>query len=302
MKKLYAILLVSILVLTGCGDKTEEATIRIGSMPSLTSIPFIYADEEDIFDKYGLDVELTIFKSSAEEAAALKGGSLDVINNDLPLTGTILEDGFDGVVSARTTELFSVLSGPKSGYKTLESLKGKTIKVGLSQASFAEMLMEQFADKYEFTMEPVNIPALGDRFGAMMSGDVDLALLPEPFATLTKVKTGNVLFQNTEGPYLTNLTWNREFVEAHEVAFKNFHKALEEATNTVRELPFSTFKEDVVEYGIVDADTYDLIQGYEFEELTPVQKTDFDNSMAWLKEKNLITKDFNFDDIFVDWK
>lgn len=96
MKKLLVLIMTSMFLFARCASSSDElVTIDLGVMPSMSAAPFIYAAEEGIYEKYGLDVNVQVFNSTPDLNAALKAGEITAVNNDFPSAILMKEDGDD---------------------------------------------------------------------------------------------------------------------------------------------------------------------------------------------------------------
>ena len=81
MKKILTAVLASLLlmVLVGCGSQGAEnsQTVKIGLLSIDDSLPFFVAEQEGLFEEYGVDVELVTFGSALDKETALEAGEID---------------------------------------------------------------------------------------------------------------------------------------------------------------------------------------------------------------------------------
>ena len=127
MKKTVTMLLILVLMfaLIGCGsEKTEqEKIVKIGLLRIDDSIPFYVAQEEGLFEKYQVNVELLSFSSSSDQSVAMEAGELDMAMNDMIVQSLMKKNGTDtkivqlsfGAVPAEGR--FVVVANPNSQIK-----------------------------------------------------------------------------------------------------------------------------------------------------------------------------------------
>ena len=83
-------------LLTGCGgggktaaeaeqEAAEDAgvTVRIGVLQIADSFPLYVAEQEGLFEKHGVDVEIIEFQSASDQSVAYEAGELDGMMTDM---------------------------------------------------------------------------------------------------------------------------------------------------------------------------------------------------------------------------
>lgn len=213
MKKLKnaIVILLSICMATvgfaGCGaesSSSEEKSdpIKLAVYP-LTSPYFEYAiDEQDLFEKYGADVELVEFAQYTDVIQALNSGSVDAsimgiteavapIINDLGLDIVCMTDysaGMDGIVASKDI-------------KSVADLKGKTIATNIGTMN--HMLLLSALDSVGLTEDDVTITNMseGDAAAALIGGSIDAASIFDPQMTKAAEESGgSIIFTSEDLP------------------------------------------------------------------------------------------------------
>ena len=144
------------------------------------------------------------------------------------------------------------------------------------------------------------MPKLGERFAAVQSGELDASIVPEPFGTINSNNGGKTLWENTD--YITNLTWYRDQVKENDKAFKDFHKAVNEAIVQMQEKGEDAYKKYVVQYGIMDEETVDMVTLPNYRALEPPTKEQYSKVQKWMIDHKLIEKEFTIDQLIIPFK
>lgn len=156
-----------------------DLTLGLSGSVSITSLPTIIADEEGLFEKYGLNVEVTEFDGANPANQALLAGQIQAVaqsvgpvvasqNTDEPLIFTF-------IVRSNLTDIF--VGGPDVA--TADDLRGQSVAVsGFGAQSHAAVLLAL----EELGLEPgdVTITQVGgdsDRLAALEAGSVAAAPL-----------------------------------------------------------------------------------------------------------------------------
>lgn len=192
VSKLMAVVLVFSLVLTGCGSSQEDSaasadgeeltTIRFGVMTGtlshwLTEI----GTEKGIFEKHGLQIEMSEFSAGINTVDAMVQGSLDIggvadfagINR---IGSTQDETDLRFFVRVGTSNSFSLYANPET-VNSLEDLKGKGVVIQLG--TVIEYWVGKTLELAGLTKEDVELAELEnlttDLLAVANSGDADAA-------------------------------------------------------------------------------------------------------------------------------
>lgn len=178
--------------LAGCGSPAagdgDQSTIRIGYPSDTASYGDLYVcQDEGIFAKHGLNVELTLLKTSSQLVAALSSDAVQIAGGDGRAIATgALEDADLRMISLKLPKYFVEMFGGQD-IKSIEDLRGKKIGVtapGSVTDSATRLLV---ADKgLEGDVEIINLASLSALMSAAKSGDVDAIVTAPPQGVSTE--------------------------------------------------------------------------------------------------------------------
>lgn len=231
MKKILSILLIS-LVLVGCGGpkKIENNKLVIGVMPSVDALPIIYAKENGVFEKQGIDVEIHYYNNAKDRDSEIEAGLVDAIVDDVLGIMTKSKAGFNVKALSSTDTVFQMVMK--------EDVDKEKVSVGMMEVSITNYLSDQFLkDK---TVEKVFINAIPQRLEMTMSGQVDMSVLPEPVASQGEkmgLKKEPIVLENNQSPNLLIFT-EKAILEKKE-AISAFYKSYNLAVEAVNKDPKS---------------------------------------------------------------
>jgi NitT/TauT family transport system substrate-binding protein len=166
----------------------EVLALRVGTGVSDPSSEVLYAKDQGLFRKRGLDVQVTQLASGAAEVAAVAGGSLDIAESNVVsiasahlrgLPFVYIAPGAQYASAAPTTVL---VCGKNAPYRTGKDLEGKTIAVTALRDS-SQLGPTMWIDKNggdSSTVKFVEMP-MGEFANAIDRGTIDAAGLSEPF-------------------------------------------------------------------------------------------------------------------------
>jgi len=171
---------------------TPPTTIKIGYLNIVAGLPLLVAQEEGIFKRRGLNVELVEFKTGNEVATAAVTGQIDVIGG--AATNAVLDASAE---SKKGLKIFLInnyirrddpnkssdfLLG-QPGIRSVQELRGQ--KVAIYPGSVGRIFAELVFPKYGLQpqdLQLVELPAAQQQ-AALASKQVQAVTALEPFAT-----------------------------------------------------------------------------------------------------------------------
>ncbi len=213
------------LTLSACSPATPAAptTIRVALLPVLDVLPMVVAQEEGLYEKHGLIVEIIPVSSAPERDQLIASGQTDAIMNELTSVMFLNQEKIQvqAVRYARTATadqaLVSIMAGKDSGITNVQGLKGPPI--GISQGTVIEYLTDRLLTAEGFTAADINyvsVPKIPDRMSLLSSGELKAATLPEPFVTLSKQEGAVTALDDTAHPQysFSIITFSKAFIDA----------------------------------------------------------------------------------------
>ena len=237
--------------LTACGAKKEETTqVRVGYFNNVTHAQaLLMKSEKTLEQKLGKEVKWTAFNAGPAEVEALFAGDIDIgYIGPVPAISANVKSNGDVKVLAGVSKGGSVLIQRKdAGIQSVADLAGKTVAVpqfGNTQHLILLKLLDDSNLKPVTTGGNVTVSAVAnaDVANTMERGDVDAALVPEPWgATLIEQGAQMVLDQNQvylEGQYdVAVVVVRKEFLEENKELVDQFLEQHEAATKRIQEQP-----------------------------------------------------------------
>ncbi len=229
MKKVMSVLCVLLMLLTGCSvDKpVEKGVLNIGLMPAVDSAPIFLAKEKGYFDALNLEVNITIFTNAQDRQSALQTGTIDGAMTDLVALATNINGGFDMKATTLTDGTFILLANEGAVDK-------EALKVGMMEVSVSNFLVDQWlGDTYE--IEKVFINAIPGRLEAVATGQLDMGLFPEPFASVGELQgLEKVIYEPVDGFSPDIMAFTQKAIDEKTEALKAFHEAYNKAVKDLK--------------------------------------------------------------------
>jgi NitT/TauT family transport system substrate-binding protein len=183
----------------GPAPSVEKPDLNVAVVPALDSAGFFVALYQGLFTRAGLNVHFVPATSSDTVISGQVNGEYDITggnyvsyiqaqaagqaNLDIFAEGSVMEPGTQGIYVM-----------PGSGITTLAGLKGKTVAINapknilylLTASVLAEHGLSANSVKFVTSIPFPGMPA------ALKAGQIDAAVLPEPFASIAEQADGAV--------------------------------------------------------------------------------------------------------------
>lgn len=290
----FVILLIAVLIMSaGCSQK-ENDVLRIGSMPTFSATIYAVGVEQGFFTEEGLDVELTVFRSALERDAAATSGNLDGFMTDMMGAAALYNKDFEFVMTSSEYEDFGIMVAQGTDDATIES----GAKTGISNNTIIEYVMDNYLMGDH---EKVNIVAVPDRMAALLNGELDLGIFPQPFIGIIMGNGGKVVASTAEaGLQPVVLVFDKALVEDNPEQVEAFYSGYAKAINFIKDNDFDAYKDVMVKYGLATEETVDRMRlPIDQFGLTVPSESDYEAIMAWMVDRGAIDTVPSFDDICV---
>ncbi len=308
MKRCYAIVLLVVLALSlsmlaGMGS-AETLKIRFGSIPALQSLPLYVAEQKGLFAKEGLQVEVIVFNTAAEKDIALAAGSLEGCFADLVTPMAMRGNGQDIVLVAKNYDtrsdrrMFAIMTKPGSKYSNANEIAD--IPVAISSNSVVDYAVEKLLTSAGVPREKlayIESKNIGLRFQMLLTGQVEVAALPEPLLTAALDKGAKMLGDDSGlGETQTALVFSAKYASENPGAVKKFLKAVNEANSLIDKEPDSV-RSIMVEMNRLPPNLRDSFQVPKFGPLKPPDRDCIDNISRWLHERGVLKKEIPYEEM-----
>ncbi len=306
MKKFFTVVstflaIFGLLAISACApaQPAQEVTVRVAVIPVLDVLPIVVAKEEGLFEKHGVNVELISVSSAPERDQLISAGQADAMVNELISVMLLNQESLQvqAVRYARTATadqaLFSILASGGSGITDAQGLKN--VPVAMSQATIIEYLTERLLQSQGLTadeIETIAVPKIPDRMTLLASGELQAALLPEPFTTLAKQQGAVLALDDTVIPDLafSVISMRKALIDEHPDQVKAFLAAIEDAVELINADP-QKYSALMVEQQMVPAPIADSFQVPTYPTKGVPTQAQFDDQLAWVKEKSYLSGD-----------
>jgi NitT/TauT family transport system substrate-binding protein len=251
-------------------------------MPAQDVVPLAFALEQGIFGKHGVNIELICGGNMLERNTAFLSGQIDALATDLTsavlllgrqasaaIVGTLFEPAPDPRNGNQIVRTVAMLTHKFSSYRAVEDIvkTGPRRQITLVQPSDMEYLTDTLlqskgvkagdVDRYYTGVEDFDkIQVIAQLLGAG-TVSVQVAVLPEPHATLTEVVAqANNIEILTLADYKSLRTppsvllFRRQVLEERGVQVSKFFQAFKEAVTTLNASPRDFIIDTLIKAGV----------------------------------------------------
>ena len=237
-----ALMLALAVGLCGCAGRTEPATVRIGVLPILDTLPMYVAAETGAFAERGVAVEFVAAASAAERDQLLQAGEIDGIITDLVALALYNRDE-PRVIAVRYAMTptprfaqFRVMAAGQSGITSPDQLAG--VEIGISEGTVIEYATDRMLEAEGVVPAEIvtlAVPKIPERMALLGSGELRAATLPEPLASLAMMDGAVVVVDDTDHPdtSCSVYAFRKELVDERPDAVRGFLAAVSEASELI---------------------------------------------------------------------
>ncbi len=229
-QKVIVLIILVTTLLVGCTpEKNEESkgSLTIGLMPAVDTAPIFLAAEKGYFDELNLDVNIQIYTNAQDRQSALQTGQIDGTMTDLVAVAVNVSGGFDIKATTLTDGMFPVLAVPGAAEKS-------EISVGMMEVSVSNFLVDQWLGG-DYQIEKIFINAIPARLEAVISGQLDMGLFPEPIASVGEIKgMQKLIFEPVDGFSPDVMVFTGAALDKKSEDIEKFHQAYNKAVKDIR--------------------------------------------------------------------
>jgi NitT/TauT family transport system substrate-binding protein len=293
-----------ILLISACSPKQVETnSINFAVLPIIDSLPMYVAQQEGLFEKYKLSVELVPVGSGPERDQLLASKQVDgVINEVLTTIMNNRENSNIQIVrfaraATSDTALFSILASKKSGITTVEGLKGQAI--GISEGTVIEYLTDRMLQKEGFSADEivtVAVPKIPDRLALLSSGELTAGTMPEPVTSLLASQGATVVLADNKYPEISHsaIAFRSEFINQNPETVRKFLAAIEEAVQKINADP-AKYESTLLDNNILPPPLKGKFNVPQFVTAGVPSVEQYQDVLSWAHDKGMLSEDVPYD-------
>ena len=300
------ILLLSVLLLWGCGQSYEEkkritrkqqrelmrkdsAALKVAVLPTLDCLPIFLAAERHFFDTLGVDVHLKHYTAQLDCDTAIANGRVEMTVSDLVRTERLIEQGTPLEYLTATNAYWQLISNRNQRIRQLKQLDDKM--VAMTRLSATDLLADLAVDSAKLKPERVFKVQFNDvhiRLRMLQNNEMDAMLLTEPQASVARHDKHTVLLDSRNIDLNLGVIAYRPKVmedKNRQKQLKAFTKAYNQACDSLNKKGTMHYLSLLRRYYLLAPEQTDtLLDRIQFNHITKPRQQDIDRARAWLKK------------------
>jgi NitT/TauT family transport system substrate-binding protein len=278
----------------------EAVGLKIGSLPRIFDLIAFAAQQEGLFKKHNLKVEIVSFRSTVEMNNALLAGELDgsiqgtfeAVNlNKEKVNAKLIGHNF-------MPRMFEVVVSPSSGITSPSQLKGKEVATGtgtIMEFAMDELLKSQSLSGKDVTY--VNVPSIPLRVEMLNQGKIAAAVLTSPSSDLAMSMGNKIILDDTRnllgGP---GLIFSVKALNTKADGVGGFLQSWQETVELINSSP-QKYHGLLVNVAKIAEPVANRIPVPEFPKLRLPAQGELDLIMNWMINKGLLNQPLPYDKI-----
>lgn len=205
----------------------EVVSLKLGLMPAVDALPVFIAINEGLFEDLNVSVDVELFTNANNRQTALQTNEIDGALTDLVAFLNNWHNGFETQIVTSTDGSFSFLVNDQFNPE-------EPVSLGIMEVSVTNYLADTFIAP-NYTLEKTYIPEIPTRLEMLAQNQLDMALIPEPVASIGERNglTKAVSVTDEEGESVQAIVFTKTAIEENEVAIKRFVAGYNEAIELI---------------------------------------------------------------------
>ncbi len=278
-------------------------TLTLGIMRSISTLPLIVARDQGYFVEEGVDVKLEFFNAAKDRDAALQANELDGVISDNVALALYQNGGIDMRITGITDGSFILVTAPESNILSFEDLKGK--KVGISENTAIDYTLDVMLEANGLASNDVEraiIPPMPDRLEMLKTGQIDAAIMPNPFAddAMAAGATQLAVADGSDLPYISTINFLGSVIEEKGGDVQAFHRAVNKAVDYINANEVSAFEDVIItEIGYPESMRGDIVLPTFRQNVLP-SEDEVNAVFDWSRERGLLSIELTAADVLSD--
>lgn len=268
----------------------SQLSLRVGLLPIVDALPFVVAENERLFEKEGLSVELVHFGSARDRDSAILSRQVDLAIHD-PV-GALMLIG-NGVPIKIVGFLCCLGEGDSDvGFYYVKAPTARQIKtVAISKNTIIEYVASKLV---KGDVEFVDVPSIANRYQLLLEGKVDAAVLPDPWGTMALRSNATLVAKYRD---LVVIIAGRSLLETQEgrEALRRIVSALNKTVDMYNANP-EKYRDLLMEKLRIPTELRQAYQIVWKAKIAEMPRDVFNDAVSWLLQKGLIKQPLKYKD------
>jgi len=277
----------------------ELKKIRLSSLAIMELAPVVLAQQEGLFAKHGVEVEIIPVSSGQEKDQLMAVGEAECgIGEHLTLLlsnqeTTLLQFVIGTNRPNETHPVFTIIAGANSGIENLEGVKG--IEIATSEGTVNEFVATRILQRNGFSDEDIKflgVPRIPDRIALLNSGEIKAATFPTNLGLMAAQEGAIIVADDGKYPELMEGGWvcRKDFIDENPEAIQGFVNGWVEGVEMYNEDP-QNYKSIAVENNLIPKPIVESYIMPTFPGPFIPSEVSFQDMYQWALEKGIVTNE-----------
>lgn len=257
--------------------RRDSAALKVAVTPTMDCLPVFLAAEDSLFQRGGVDVHLKPVASKTDGDTLLLGGGAEGAVTDLVMGEHLRQQGLPMKYVAATNAYWQVVSNRLARIKELRQMSDKMIAVSRYAASeyVADVAVSRAKPKeavYRIQMGSVPL-----RLKMLLNNEMDVAVLPEPQATVARLRHHPVLLDTRDlGMHLGVVAFSEKALhnKDRQKQVELFLKVYNQAVDSINTRGVAHYSKLIEKYTGADANTLKELPKNTYQHAVPPKTAD----------------------------
>lgn len=283
---------------------SETVTLKVAVLPIIDALPMYVAQQQGIFAKHGVNVELVPVASAPERDQLVAAQQADGMINETISDMLFNKDSIQvqavryALRPAEGFGHFFILASGQSGITTPDGLRG--VEIGVSQGTVIEYVTERLLQAKGFSADEIvtiPVPKIPDRMSLLASGELKAGTLPDPLGALAVQSGAVIVLDDSDHPEygFSIYSFRKDVIDVQPKAIEGFLAAIDEAIALLNADP-TKYNAILSEAKIVPAPLLEAYKVPPFPTSGVPTETEWNDALAWAKEKGMLSVDVSYAD------
>lgn len=265
------------------------AKITIGTIKNASAVPAVMGKLGHEYNDHNIEVDIKSFDTNKELNDAISQGTVNVAITDLVSYASIANKNTSWKVVGTMPGYYGLVANKK--YKSIKSLKGKTIAIDKNDSS--KMYLKDLLKKNKMKLSSVKLSQVdseNDRVAAIKSGNADAAVAED--AALSQAKADKDKLLNKQSSKKDNgsvIIMDKKFSSKNTSSSKILLKTINSQIKTINSSDSYMLANDSFRQWNVSSEAAAELNKEEvsFPQIHKVKKADFNKAMKYAKSQKL---------------
>ncbi len=239
-------------------------------------IPICYAHDMGYFEKHGFDFEPHFHDGIWTDHDLFVNGEIPCIRGDYSRYLIFKDLGLDPQITHTFSRDFQILT--RLDVEDLQQINGQ--KILLSIGTSVEFYLEMFLQEHNLQLEKIHEKEIETRYDRFVSGEADIVMIPEPYASKLLAQGYKVLHDiRTTDINVKVYMWDKKFLDENPQVPQRLMDIIDEATIAFNKLDEEAQYTYLLKYDMV-ANREEFFKK-QFELNLPITQKSLDAAAKW---------------------